>query len=77
MPAKLKPSTKEYLRDKNGKMTNRWFWKHYTLSGTGIEELIKLYGTPSYKKKKQMIKRELQKRGVEPSPNSRLCVAVR
>ena len=65
MPAKLKPSTKEYLRDKNGKMTNRWFWKHYTLSGAGIEELIKLYGTPSYKKKKQMIKRELQKRGVE------------
>lgn len=65
MPAKLKPSTKEYLRDKNGKMTNRWFWKHYTLSGAGTEELIKLYGTPSYKKKKQMIKRELQKRGVE------------
>jgi hypothetical protein len=33
MPAKLKPSTKEYLRDKNGRMTNRWFWKHYTLRG--------------------------------------------
>jgi hypothetical protein len=65
MPAKLKPSTKEYLRDKNGKMTNRWFWKHYTLSGESTYELIKLYGTPSYKKKKQMIKRELQKRGVE------------
>ena len=65
MPAKLKPSTKEYLRDKNGKMTNRWFWKHYTLSGESTKELIKLYGTPSYKKKKQMIKRELQKRGVE------------
>ena len=65
MPAKLKPSTKEYLRDKNGKMTNRWFWKHYTLSGESTDELIKLYGTPSYKTKKQMIKRELQKRGVE------------
>jgi hypothetical protein len=37
MPAKLKPSTKEYLRDKNGKMTNRWFWKHYTLSGESTD----------------------------------------
>jgi len=65
MPAKLKPSTKEYIRDKNGRQTNNWFWKHYTLSGASTEELIKLCGTPSYKKKKQMIKRELQKRGVE------------
>jgi hypothetical protein len=65
MPAKLKPSTKEYVKDKNGKMTNKWFWKHYTLSSTSTEELTKIYGTPSYKKKKQMIKRELQKRGIE------------
>ena len=65
MPAKIKPSTKEYIKDKNGKMTNKWVWKHYTLSNTSTEELVKLYGAPSYKKKKQMIKRELQKRGVE------------
>jgi hypothetical protein len=65
MPAKLKPSTKEYVKDKNGKMTNKWVWKHYTLSSTSTEELTKIYGTPSYKKKKQMIKRELQKRGIE------------
>jgi len=65
MPAKLKPSTKEYVKDKNGKMTNKWFWKHYTLSSTSTEELTKIYGTPSYKKKKQMIKRELQKRGIQ------------
>ena len=65
MPGKLKPSTKEYIRDKNGRMTNRWFWKHYTLSGASTEGLIKLYGTPSYKKKKNQIQRELKKRGVE------------
>lgn len=65
MPAKLKPSTKEYTRDKKGKMTNQWIWKHYTVSGASTEELIKLYGTPSYKKKKEMIKRELKKRGIE------------
>ena len=65
MPVKLKPSTKEYIKDKNGRQTNNWFWRHYTLSGTSTEELIKLYGTPSYKKKKNQIQRELKKRGVE------------
>ena len=65
MPAKLKPSTKEYIRDKKGKMTNQWILKHYTVSGASTEELIKLYGTPSYKKKKEMIKRELKIRGIE------------
>lgn len=65
MPGKLKPSTKEYLKDKNGRQINKWFWRHYTVCGASTEELVKLYSTPSYKKKKQMIKRELQKRGVE------------
>ncbi len=60
---KLKPSTKEYKRDKNGRMTNKWIWKHYTVSGTSTEELLKLYqSTP---RKKNVIKRELDKRGVE------------
>ncbi len=63
MPAKLKPSTKEYKRDSNGRMTNKWVWKHYTVSGTKTEELLKLYkSTP---RKKNLIKRELEKRGVE------------
>jgi hypothetical protein len=65
MPAKIKPSTKEYIKDKNGKQTNNWVWRHYTVCSTSTEELKKLYQTPSYKKKKQIIKRELQKRGVE------------
>ncbi len=63
MPAKLKPSTKEYKRDSKGRMTNKWVWKHYTVSGAKTEELLKLYeSTP---RKKNLIKRELKKRGVE------------
>ena len=43
MPVKIKPSTKDYLRDSRGKMTNKWVWKHYTVSNTSTEELKKLY----------------------------------
>ena len=39
MPAKLKPSTKEYVRDSRGRMTKKWSWKHYTPSATPTEEL--------------------------------------
>jgi hypothetical protein len=62
MPAKLKPSTKEYIKV-NNKMTNRFFIKHYTVSSTSTEELIKLYESDSYKRKKELIKKELVKRG--------------
>jgi hypothetical protein len=62
MPAKLKPSTKEYIKV-NNKMTNRFFIKHYTVSSTSTEELIKLYKSPSYKRKKELIRKELVKRG--------------
>tara|TARA_R110000737_G_scaffold138092_1_gene169035 strand:+ start:119 stop:319 length:201 start_codon:yes stop_codon:yes gene_type:complete len=65
MPAKLKPSSKEYIKDKSGKMTNKWFMKHYTVSGATTEELEKLYKSPSYKRKKNLIRTELEKRGVE------------
>ncbi len=64
MPVKIKPSTKDYLRDARGKMTNKWVWKHYTVSNTSTEELKKLYESPSYKRKKQVIRRELEKRNV-------------
>ena len=47
MPAKLKPSTKEYIKV-NNKMTNRFFIKHHTVSSTSTEELIKLYESDSY-----------------------------
>ena len=62
MPSKLKPSTKEYKRDRMGRMTNQWTWKHYTLSGTSTEELLKAH--KSLPRKKSMIERELTKRGV-------------
>lgn len=65
MPAKIKPSTKEYIKDKNGKQTNNWVWRHYTICSTSTGELEKLYKSPSYKRKKEMIKRELQKRGIK------------
>jgi len=63
MPVKIKPSTKEYIKV-NGKMTNRFMMKHYTPSSMSTEELSKLYDSPSYKRKKHLIKIELIKRGV-------------
>ena len=62
MPAKLKPSTKEYARDARGRMTNKFTWKHYTPNNTSTEELKKMYESSSYSRKKNIIKRELIKR---------------
>ena len=59
---KLKPSTKEYKKDKNGKMTNQWSWKHYTVHNTKTEELKSLYENSSYRRKKSIILKELIKR---------------
>ena len=63
MSQKLKPSTKEYIKV-NNKMTNKFMMKHYTPSSTSTEELLKMYESSSYKKKKEMIRKELVKRGV-------------
>jgi hypothetical protein len=62
MPAKLKPSSKEYVRDSRGKMTKQWKWKHYTPATTSTEELNKLLENSSYKKKRSIILKELEKR---------------
>lgn len=62
MPAKLKPSSKEYVRDVRGKLTNKFTWKHYTPHNTSTEELKKMYESDSYKRKKNLIKKELIKR---------------
>ena len=56
MPVKIKPSTKDYLRDSR-KMTNKWVWKHYTVSNTSTEELKKLYKMILTKKKRSNKKR--------------------
>ena len=53
MPAKLKPSTKEYNRDSRGRMLNTFTWKHYTPSNTSTDELKKMYESDSYKRKKK------------------------
>ncbi len=65
MPVKLKPSTKEYTRNAQGRMTNKWKWKHYTVSNTKTEELLKLY--KSLPRKKNVIAIELDRRGVDYS----------
>ena len=44
-------------------MTQKWKWVHYTPSNTSTEELKKLYKNDSYKRKKEVIKRELIRRG--------------
>ena len=65
MPVKIKKSTKEYVRDARGKMTNKWTWKHYTVSNTSTEELLKLLSSQSQTRNKNKITRELQRRGVQ------------
>ena len=40
--------------------------KPYTPSGTSTEELLKFYESSSYKRKKEMIRKELVKRGKLP-----------
>jgi len=64
MSAKLKPSTKVYEKDSRGKMTNRWKMQHHTPSGTKTDELLKMYNDPNFSRKKHLVKKELEKRGV-------------
>ena len=42
-------------------MTSQWAWVHYTVTNTKTEELKKLYVSPSYKRKKEVIRKELIK----------------
>ena len=65
MPAKIKASTKEYIKDDKNRITSKWFWKHYTVASTSTLELRTMYKNPSYKKKKSMIVNELRKRNEE------------
>ena len=62
MPAKIKPSNKEYNRDARGKMLKTFTWKHFTPAGISTEELKKFYKEDKFKRKKNIIKRELLKR---------------
>ncbi len=62
MAPKLKPSSKEYKRDRNGRMTNQWEWKHYTVASTSTDDLLKYFKSPNMSRKKNVIKKELEKR---------------
>jgi hypothetical protein len=64
MPVKLKPSSKDYIRDDKCRMHNRFQWKHYTVSNTSTEDLKKYYTSSTMTKKKNVIKRELDRRGI-------------
>jgi phosphoribosylaminoimidazole-succinocarboxamide synthase len=62
MAPKIKPSTKEYKRDRNGRMTTQWTIKHYTVASTSTKELID--SIEKLPRKKNAILKELAKRGV-------------
>ena len=62
MAPKLKPSSKEYKKDVNGRMTQKWEWKHYTVASTSTAALLLLLTSPSITRKKNVIQRELDKR---------------
>ena len=62
MAPKLKPSSKEYKKDRNGRMTSKWEWKHYTVASTSTKELLKHLDSPSKKRKRKVISLELKKR---------------
>jgi len=64
MPAKFKPSEKEYIKNKDGRNTNRWRWKHHYCKNTSTEELIKAINTGKPKHKNKFIN-ELTRRGVK------------
>lgn len=64
MAGKLKPSTKVYERDARGKITNKWTMQHHTPSSITTKELKTMYEDAGFSRKKQLIKRELKKRGV-------------
>jgi hypothetical protein len=63
MSPKLKPSTKEYVRNAQGKMTSRWAWKHYTVASLSNKQLIE--SIDKLPRKKNVILKELSRRGVE------------
>tara|TARA_R110000796_G_scaffold70616_1_gene160449 strand:- start:703 stop:897 length:195 start_codon:yes stop_codon:yes gene_type:complete len=63
MAPKLKPSSKQYVRDARGKMTSRWAWKHYTVASISSKELIE--SIDKLPRKKNVILKELSRRGVE------------
>lgn len=66
MSIKLKPSTKEYKRDARGKIIGKQYtWKHHTPCSFKTKELITMYNSSTYNRKKHLILKELNRRSVE------------
>lgn len=66
MSIKLKPSTKEYKRDARGKIIGKQYtWKHHTPCSFKTKELITMYNSSTYSRKKHLILKELNRRSVE------------
>lgn len=63
MSIKLKPSSKQYIKDSKGKMTNKWTILHFPPSSFKTKELQEMYSNKLYSRKKHLIKRELETRG--------------
>ena len=67
MSVKLKPSTKEYKRDaRNRIIDNQFIWRHHPPCSFKTDELKKIYKDSSYSRKKHLILKELDRRGVTP-----------
>jgi len=65
MSVKLKPSTKLYKRDSKGKIVGKKYtWQHHTPSSLKTEELKSMFEQDVHKRKKHLIKIELEKRGI-------------
>tara|TARA_R110000772_G_scaffold65320_2_gene145827 strand:- start:420 stop:614 length:195 start_codon:yes stop_codon:yes gene_type:complete len=62
MSSKLKPSSKEYVKDSTGKFTNKWVLKHYTAASYSDTALIEALS--KLPRKKGIILKELDRRGV-------------
>jgi hypothetical protein len=64
MPPKFKPSAKENIRGKDGRLTGRTQIKHYYLKQTSTEEIIKAINTGKKKHRNKFVN-ELNRRGVK------------
>ena len=64
MPAKFKPSHKENIRGKDGRLTGRTFMKHYYLRQTSTEDIIEGINKGKKKHRGKFIN-ELTRRGVK------------
>ena len=64
MPAKFKPSHKEYVKGKDGRPTKRVIMRHYYLRQTPTDDIIEAINKGKRKHRNKFIN-ELNRRGVK------------